>query len=142
MDSKLTFETNCEAVCKKGHQHLFCLRKLSRFHINKSIMTFFYHAFIELVLLFTRAAWFGTLSLKNKNSLNQIVKWSSRLIGEPTHCTLSFSFSPLAAGLQSLNFVFRICGLCFLPQGGYVVYLLVGLSARLHKNYRMKFHET
>ena len=46
-------------------------------------MTLFYHAFIESVLLFTLAAWFGNLSLKNKNSLNQIVNWSSRLIGEP-----------------------------------------------------------
>ena len=59
------------------------MRKLSRFHINKSIVTLFYNAFIESVLLFTLAAWFGNLSLKNKNSLNQIVKWSSRLIGEP-----------------------------------------------------------
>jgi len=62
---------------------MFFLRKLSRFHIDKSIITLFYHAFIESVLSFVLTAWFGNLSLKNKNSLNQIVKWSSRLIGEP-----------------------------------------------------------
>lgn len=28
VDLKLTFKYNCEAVCKKGHQCLFCLRKL------------------------------------------------------------------------------------------------------------------
>ena len=50
IDSKPTFESNSEAVCKKGHQHLFCIRKLSRVHIDKSIMTLFYHAFIESVL--------------------------------------------------------------------------------------------
>ena len=69
-------------VCKKGHQRLFCLRKLRKFQVDKSIMTLFYHAFIESVLSFALAAWFGNLTLKNKNSLNQIVKWSSRLIGE------------------------------------------------------------
>lgn len=42
IDSKLTFEKNCETLCKKGHQHLFCLRKLSRFHIDKAMMTPFY----------------------------------------------------------------------------------------------------
>jgi len=42
----------------------------------------FYHAFIESVLSFALAAWFGKLTLKNKNLLNQVVKWSSRLIGE------------------------------------------------------------
>ena len=60
----------------------FGLRKLSHFRTDKSIMPLFYHAFTELVLLFTLAAWFVNLSLKSKNSLNQIVKWSSRLIGE------------------------------------------------------------
>ena len=39
--------------------------------------------FIESVLLFTVAAWLGNFSLKNKSSLNQIVKFSSRLVGEP-----------------------------------------------------------
>jgi len=83
IDSKLTFEKNCEMVCKKGHQCLFCLRKLSRFHIDKSMMTLFYRAFIESVLSFSFVAWFGNLSLKNKNSLNQIVRWASKIIGEP-----------------------------------------------------------
>lgn len=73
IDSKSTFEKNCEMVCKKGHQRLFCLRKLSRFHIDKSMITLFYRAFIESVLTFSLVAWFGNLSLKNKNS----VRWAS-----------------------------------------------------------------
>lgn len=42
----------------------------------------FYHAFIESVLWFCSVSWFGNLSLKNKNCLHQIVKWSSKLIGK------------------------------------------------------------
>ncbi len=37
-------------------------------------------------------SWFGTLSLKNKNSLNQIVKWASKITGES---------QPSLAGLYS-----------------------------------------
>lgn len=83
IDSTLNCKQNCEAVYKRGHQCLFCLRKLSRFHIEKTMMTVFYRAFSESVLAFSLVSWFGNLSLKEQNSLNQIIKWSSRLIGEP-----------------------------------------------------------
>ena len=70
-------------MCKKGHQRLHCLRKLSSFNIDKTMMSLFYCAFIESILTFSLASWFGNISLKNKNSLNKIVKWSGKLIGEP-----------------------------------------------------------
>ena len=34
MDNKLNLEANQKDVCKKGHQCLFYLRKLSSFHID------------------------------------------------------------------------------------------------------------
>ena len=82
-DNKLTFEANCEAVFKKANQHLYCLRKLSYLHIDRTLLTIFYCAFIESILSFCLVCWFSNLSLKKKNSLKQIVRWSSRLIGEP-----------------------------------------------------------
>ena len=72
-----------EAVFKKGLQRLHCLKKLSSFNIDKTMMSLFYCAFIESILTFSLASWFGKISLKNKNSLNKIVKWSGKLIGEP-----------------------------------------------------------
>ena len=84
IDFKLNFEENCIAVCKKGHQRLHCLRKLFFFQVDKTIMTLFYRAFIESIVSFSLVSWFGSLSIKNRNSLNQVVKWSSKLIGE-TH---------------------------------------------------------
>jgi hypothetical protein len=47
------------------------------------MMSLFYCAFIESILTFSLASWFVNLSLKNKNPLKKIVKWSSKLIGEP-----------------------------------------------------------
>ena len=45
-------------------------------------MTSFYRAFIESVLSFSLVSWFGKMPLKDRNRLSEIVKWSSRLIGE------------------------------------------------------------
>ena len=70
-------------MCKKGSQRLYCLRKLSSFHIDRKMITVFYSYFIESVISFSLVSWFSNLPLKNKNSLNQIVRWDSRLIGEP-----------------------------------------------------------
>lgn len=37
-------------VYKKSQQHLFCLRKLSKFQVNRTLTTTFYQSFIELML--------------------------------------------------------------------------------------------
>ncbi len=83
IDDKLSFNMNCEEVCKKGHQRLFYLWKLSRFNIDKTMLILFYRTFIESILSFSLVSWFGNLTLKDKNSLNQVIKWAGRLIGEP-----------------------------------------------------------
>ncbi len=44
--------------------------------------TLFYQAFIEPILSFSLVSWFGNLPLKNRNSLNQIIKWDGKRIGE------------------------------------------------------------
>ncbi len=83
IDSKLSFNINSEAVCKKGHQHLFYLRRLAHFNVDKTLLILFYRAFIESVLSFALVSWFANLTLQDKNAPDQIVKWAGRLIGEP-----------------------------------------------------------
>lgn len=70
IDSSLGFEENSEAVCKRGHQRLFCLRKLSYFNIDRTMLTLFYRSFIESVLSFCLVAWFGSLALKKQNKVS------------------------------------------------------------------------
>lgn len=82
IDSALNFKENCKALSRKGHQQLICLRKLSCFHNDRTMMTLFHHAFIESVLAFSLVSWFGNLPLKERKLLNHIIKWSGRLIGE------------------------------------------------------------
>lgn len=68
-------------VCNKGHECLFCLRKLACSNIDVTLLSLFYRAFIEPVLSFSMVTWYGGLSFRDKNSLQQVVKWSSRLVG-------------------------------------------------------------
>jgi len=52
IDSKLTFETNCEVVCKKKRASVPVLfEKTESVLLDKSIMTLFYHAFIESAMV-------------------------------------------------------------------------------------------
>ncbi len=56
---------------------------MCKFHIDKTLLIMFYHAYIESVLSFCLVTWYGNLSLKKRKSIDQIAKWASRLIGEP-----------------------------------------------------------
>ena len=79
IDSKLNFDENTAMLCKKGQQRLFCLRKLARFHVDRSLMKLFYTAYIHSVISFSLICWFGNLSITNKNSLGRIVKIASKI---------------------------------------------------------------
>lgn len=52
------------------------------FNVDKTLMTLFYRTFIESVISFSLASWYGQVPLTHRNRLDQIVKWSSKLIGE------------------------------------------------------------
>ena len=81
IDNKLTFISNTEMLCKRGQQRLFCLRKLSKFRVDKTLMTLFYKSYIESVLTFSLICWYGSLTVKAKTALSNIVKVSSKIIG-------------------------------------------------------------
>ena len=92
-DNKLKFDVNCQMLCKKGQQRLYCLRKLANFQVDKSLMKLFYSAFIESIISFSIICWYGNLNLKDKNQLNRIVKTASKIAG--------VSFSSLDQVFQS-----------------------------------------
>ena len=80
-DSKLRFDVNCEMLCKKGQQRLYCLRRLATFRVDKSLMRLFYSAFIESIISFSIICWYGNLNIKDKNHLGRIVRTASKIAG-------------------------------------------------------------
>ena len=86
IDNRLKFDSNTEMLCKKGQQRLFCLRKLAKFQVDKSLMILFYRAFVESVISFSIICWYGNLGIKQKNALNGIVRGASKIVGEKFSC--------------------------------------------------------
>ena len=78
---KLKFDENTDMLCKKGQQRLYCLRKLARFNVDKSLMKLFYSAYIHSIITFSCICWYGNLAIKDKNSLGRIVKTASKISG-------------------------------------------------------------
>jgi len=61
LDNKLTFKKNTDSIYKKSQQRLFCLRKLSKFQVDSTLMTLFYRSFIESTITFSFVCWFQSL---------------------------------------------------------------------------------
>ena len=81
IDNRLTFNDNTDYICNKANQRLFFLRKLRNFQVDRKLMKMFYSSFIESILTFALVAWFGNLSVANKNRLRSIVNMCRKIIG-------------------------------------------------------------
>lgn len=73
IDSKLSVEAKRDAVCRK--QQCSCSRSLSRFHVDKTTMIWFYLPSSDWSFLLM----FGYLSKKLTQSISWLVKQSTRL---------------------------------------------------------------
>ena len=80
-DNHLKFHTNTEVIVKKGQQRVHLLRMLNSFSVSKVILRIFYQSFIESLLTFSFICWTNSLSVKDMNSLNKIVKICSKITG-------------------------------------------------------------
>lgn len=80
IDNKLNCNVNVEKICKRGQQSLYCLRRLSKFNVERSLMTLFYKSYIESVLTFAMLCWYGSLGVKAKTALVKIVNTSSKIL--------------------------------------------------------------
>lgn len=79
--NKLNFTSNTDNTFQKGQQRLFCLRKLAKFNVKKTLMILFHKSYIESFLTFSMMCWYGNLSVKAKTTLLKIVKVSSKILG-------------------------------------------------------------
>ncbi len=74
-EDKLIFEANVSVVCKKIQQIMFS------FNVCSKMLTLFYKSFIKSGFSFCIVAWFGNLTLSNRNRLISLVKVARKVIG-------------------------------------------------------------
>lgn len=80
-ESQLKFKENTELIVKQHQQGTHLMRKLRSFNVCDTILCNFYRSSIESLLTFSFICWFNGLSMKEKNSLNTVVKICSKIIG-------------------------------------------------------------
>ncbi len=78
---KLCFESNTSLLCKKGQQRLYCLRKLAKFNVDKTLLTLFYRSFVESVVTFSLICWYGSITVKQKTPFQGQFKVSNCITG-------------------------------------------------------------
>lgn len=79
LDNKLCFESHVASTTQKAQQRLFFLRKMCCFNVSSEMVTLFYRSFIESVFMFCIVAWYGNLTLANKNRLGSLIKVASKI---------------------------------------------------------------
>lgn len=80
-DSQLKFDINTESIVKKAHQRIYLLRRINSFGVSKPILCSVYASYIESLLTFSFICSFNSLTVKDGNNINQIVKICSKIIG-------------------------------------------------------------
>ena len=82
MDNKLSWAEHIQHICKKLNSRLFCLRKMSKFHVNKIIMGLFYNTVLASVWKYCICCWGGNIKQQDQKCVTSIIKRASYLIGE------------------------------------------------------------
>ena len=62
IDNSLTWNTHVDSLCSKLQQRLHFLRRLRVHGVDQKFMLVFYRAFLESLVRFGVAVWFGNLS--------------------------------------------------------------------------------
>ena len=94
IDDKLTFSDHVKLSKSKAHQRLFFLRKLKKFHVDTTIMQFFYHSVIQSILTFNIICFYGLLSNESKKEIDKVVKLAGRICGNKSlFPSISFIFT-------------------------------------------------
>ena len=83
IDNKLKWDKNIELQCKKGQQRLFFLRKLKYFRLDTELLSLFYSAVVQSVIIYGFLCWWSSLTQKNRLKLDRVRRRAERIISGP-----------------------------------------------------------
>ena len=65
---------NLKYIIKKTHSRLYCLRKLTSFHVSSELLRMFYTSTVSSVFTFGSACWGGNAAQQDKDRLEKTSK--------------------------------------------------------------------
>ena len=82
LDNNLTFDKNVETIHKKCQSRIYCLQKLRNIGVASDILEMYYRACIQSVLTLSFICWYGSLGVRGKKLLNDVVNVCSKVVGK------------------------------------------------------------
>ena len=82
IDNSLLWVENTDAILKKVHTRLHCLRKLRSFDLCSQLLQSFYTLTILSVLTFGLTCWGGNLRKQDTSRINKLIKKAREIIGK------------------------------------------------------------
>ena len=81
VDDRLVFDNNVNKIHKNCQSRIFCLQKLRNIGVDPVILQTYYRCCVESLLTASFICWYGSLGVKNKRVLNDVVNVCSKVIG-------------------------------------------------------------
>ena len=78
---KLDWSPNTEACCKKANQHMYFLRKLKQFKVDKNILVCFYQTIIQSAMLYNQVCYFGNSKKADMERLDKVARTAAKMVG-------------------------------------------------------------
>ena len=108
IDDKLCWRGNCLTIQRKTNQRMFFLRKLKKFHVDRTIWTLFYQSIIQSVMTFNSICTFGNLTNEQKGKMDRI-----RTIAQRVHDRLRINTCSIIVWRTCTTKSWRNNGRCY-----------------------------
>ena len=81
IDTSLAFNKNVDAIYRKCQPRLYCLHNLRNIGIDSKILQMYYKCCIESLLTVTFMCWYGSLCVRSKRVLSDVVNMCRKFVG-------------------------------------------------------------
>ena len=86
LDNHLTFDRNVDTIHKKCQSSIYCLQKLRNIVVAPDILEIYYRTCIQSVLTLSFMCWYGSLGVRGKKVLNDVVNVCSKVAVKKQAC--------------------------------------------------------
>ena len=81
IDNSLAFNKNVDAIHRKCQPRLYCLHRLKNIGIDPKSLQMYYKCCIESLLTIPFMCWYGSLCVRSKRVLSNVVNVCSKVVG-------------------------------------------------------------